>query len=516
MKQRRISLVVIIFILLFGQNIFAAKILTASERSDFSRLTSYPEMMEYLQDVQGSSKDMLLGVFGRTVQGRNIPYAIFSRPLVTKGWEAMSLKRPIIVLTANIHGEETNLRESILILTRQLATKDTIENKLLDKLVVIVVPSLNPDGFVLETHINAADININRDFIKAESVEMESYLKNILQTWHPHLFIDGHGGGPWPYNLCYQAPSNAACDIRITDLFDKKIVPFIDKKMAQSHYKSWYFAIGNRTEWVTGIVDADNGRNYGGFINSVGILYESPASQDLKTATLSGVVGYTAVLQYAAENADELMMVVNRARKETIEAKLGPIAVQVDKVAEDYPVSYEVGVKRNANGEMKLFKDQGDAIEKITGAKLIKKPVVTKSRPRPYAYVLPSHLKDAVALLKRQNITIEVLQKDTQFDVEAYQLVSFENKKKYEHELATFVTVADQTKKFHKKFAKGSFVIRTGQAMGRVVCHMLEPETDDNVITFNTMDKLLGHPGGLVPIYKIMKPTKMSTMALDY
>jgi len=102
-------------------------------------------------------------------------------------------------------------------------------------------------------------------------------------------------------------------------------------------------------------------------------------------------------------------------------------------------------------------------------------------------------------------------------DVEAYQLTGIEHKKKYEHELAAFVTAADQIKKFHKKFAKGSFIIRTGQAMGRVVCHLLEPETDDNVITFNTMDKFLGGPvDGGIPIYKIMKPAKMSTMTLDY
>jgi hypothetical protein len=51
--------------------------------------------------------------------------------------------------------------------------------------------------------------------------------------------------------------------------------------------------------------------------------------------------------------------------------------------------------------------------------------------------------------------------------------------------------VEDEMHKMTKTFPKGTYIIRTGQATGRIICHMLEPETTDNVITWNTMDAIL-------------------------
>ena len=82
-------------------------------------------------------------------------------------------------------------------------------------------------------------------------------------------------------------------------------------------------------------------------------------------------------------------------------------------------------------------------------------------------------------------------------------------------------------------FAEGSWIIPTGQPLGRLVTHMLEVETEDNVIYWNTMDEWLPKPNAraaetqsfaftaatqqdlpLVPIYKIMTPTTLPTRVL--
>ena len=510
-KHYIFPVVIIITLSCFSTSTLSQVIHTPCEKSNFQTYTTYPEMMQYLQSVQATSTEMLLGIFGTSIEGREIPYAVFSRPMTTRPWEALVSGKPIILLTANIHGEERRLRESNLILIRELATKGTEINQLLDNLVVIMVPSLNPDGFVLKTHQNANNVNLNRDFIKLEGPELVSHAKNIIHSWHPHLYVDGHNGGRYPYNFCYQAPSNAAPDQRITLLFDKEIAPFIDAKMKENGYKSWYFARGNRTEWRTGIFDADNGRNYGGFINSVGILFESPGWQGLKNAVQSGLVAYKAILQYSAKNAERLITTINRARRETTEMGqnvTGRIPVQMKLVAEDYKVSYEIG-----EGDEDTRK-----IIKVTGADLIKKPLILKSRPRPYAYILERKAQKSVEMLKRQNVMIEVLQEETTLGVEAYVLTGVTHGKKYDHHRATFVTVADETVKRKMTFPKGTYIIRTGQMMGRVITHLLEPETNDNVITFNTMDGILPKPGesSIIPIFKLTKPTNLATRMLRY
>ncbi|KPK87996.1 hypothetical protein AMJ80_11590, partial [bacterium SM23_31] len=91
----------------------------------------------------------------------------------------------------------------------------------------------------------------------------------------------------------------------------------------------------------------------------------------------------------------------------------------------------------------------------------------------------------------------------------------------YDHPAAATVHVADVVTRT-MTFPKGSFVIQTGQVMGRVVAHLLEPETNDNVVKWNTMDYALPLPesrvGGRVrelPIYKLMKPTPLPTKVLN-
>jgi hypothetical protein len=90
-------------------------------------------------------------------------------------------------------------------------------------------------------------------------------------------------------------------------------------------------------------------------------------------------------------------------------------------------------------------------------------------------------------------------------------------------------------------FPKGSFVIQTGQVMGRVVAHMLEPETNDNIFRWNTMDYAIstrfwsgGGRGGFrrgvvqdtadreppkraypeLPMYKLIRPMALPTVVV--
>ena len=210
---------------------WAQMIQTAGEQADFERYTSYEEMWEYLQKVQASSTEMLLSSFGTTIEGREQPYAVFSRPLVTQPWEALASGKPIVVLAANVHGGEKTVRESLLIVTREFATKGTEMNRLLDKMVVLIAPSVNPDGFVRNSRGNATGADMNRDYTKLEQPASRNYTQNILQTWHPHIYMDGHNGGSYPYNICYQGPVTALADQSLTDLCDQEIFPFIDSEM---------------------------------------------------------------------------------------------------------------------------------------------------------------------------------------------------------------------------------------------------------------------------------------------
>jgi murein tripeptide amidase MpaA len=159
---------------------------TAAEASGFSEYTSYSEMMDYLQAVQASSTEMRLAIYGTSYEGRELPIAIFSRPSIRRPWEALVSGKPIVLLAANVHGGERTLRESALILIREFATPGTGMNRLLDDLVVLVVPSINPDGLMVSpraTRGNAWGIDLNRDYVKLEQQALFCYVTNVVNTW---------------------------------------------------------------------------------------------------------------------------------------------------------------------------------------------------------------------------------------------------------------------------------------------------------------------------------------------
>ncbi|MCP4613072.1 MAG: cyanophycinase [Planctomycetes bacterium] len=718
------------------------KLLTACEKSDFERYCTHEEMMAYLEKVNAGSQDMLLSTYGNSVKGRELVYAVFSRPMVTNPFEAMTSSKPIVILDAGVHGNERVLRESNLILIRELAEQGSEMNALLDDLVVIMVPCLNPDGTELDVRRNANDNDINRDYIKLDEPETQGYVSNMLQKWHPHIQIGGHNCGYRPYNMLYLAPTNAAADPALANICDEEIFPLVGKNLEAGGYNSFYYSNGNEERWEAGSPSPNIFRNYGGISNYISIVFESPRGQSLEDGIKSGIISYKSILEYCSENPDKVMGVVDKARKKTIELgqkALGEIPVQMRYIPEDYKVSYLLGKEAGipvesgiptaitvwaplpddeeeirvdywqvdnfdddssdpefADGEMhfvaltitaggselwsiengtasslgrdddmvpggdwteavinvgdggaaaewadgfwegeigfvgvwnrvlspselsdvplldvttknkptnkklvssdmlvhmtfdeltdplgnelELFGDakisngnlildgEGDHGEitggfgetigigqvmtivlsiasdveqdyriaapfgmghpdvgsdeepsvgrittEITDADLLKKPVATKTRPRPYAYLLPHDAKKAIDLLKMHNITVEVLQKEAPLAIEAYVLEDIGHEEEHNHPEATFVTVADEAVKKVMTFPKGTYVVRTGQVMGRMISHMLEPETPENIIIWNIMDDLLPQPGpdSLIPIYKLTKPTAL-------
>ncbi len=506
---------------------------TPAEASGFEMYTDHLAMWEFLEHLRHASFDMRIGSYGETRQGRELPYAVFSRPLISEPWEAWALGRPIVLLAANIHGDERTFREGLLILMRDLATRGTPANDLLDEVTVIAVPQINPDGFEFsEDGIrgNSWEIDLNRDYVKLEQPEVVHYVGEILAKWRPHMFVDSHNGGSRPYNLCYQCPSHYDPARELTLLCDREIFPAIDARLEAEGLRSWYYSRGDEEAWRGGGYQARIGRNYGGLINSIGILFEAPR-QNQEDGARAGYLGNLAVVEYAAAHAGEVLRVVDEARMETIAMGVQPrgeIAVEMEYVPEDYAVDYTIitGIGRDAEPETPV-----DTID-VTGAQLLKKPVATKTRPRPWAYVLPRDAVDAVAMLLRHGITVEMMTEADSLDVYAYTVAGVTHERAYNHAAATRVEVGEVLS-LRQHFPPGSYVVPTGQFLGRLVTHILEPETDDNVIYWNTMDAWLPRPVDpataqgnrgnrdepegppLVPIFKLMTPTHLTTQLVE-
>ena len=80
------------------------------------------------------------------------------------------------------------------------------------------------------------------------------------------------------------------------------------------------------------------------------------------------------------------------------------------------------------------------------------------------------------------------------------------------HTATTVVEVGEVVSQI-RMFSAGTYVVPTAQPLGRLVAHMLEVETRNNVVYWNAMDAWIPH-SPVVPIFKLMTPTPLSTRGL--
>jgi hypothetical protein len=140
-------------------------------------------------------------------------------------------------------------------------------------------------------------------------------------------------------------------------------------------------------------------------------------------------------------------------------------------------------------------------------------------------------------MLRRHGILVERLEAAATLEVDAYTIAGVSYEQAYNHAAAMRVEVGEVLT-LERQLPVGSYVVPTAQPLGRLVTHMLEPETDDNVIYWNTMDAWVPRPGVttagggglpgadrepanplqgplLVPIYKLMRPTGLTSAVVE-
>jgi zinc carboxypeptidase len=195
---------------------------TRAERTKYEETSLYTDVMSFLDTLQQRGAKIRVGFIARTMQGRDVPYVIASRPLVTTPLEAKRLGRPIVYVQANIHSGEVEGKEAMLAMLRDLTL--SAKPNVLDSIVLIVVPDYNADGNealapqarnrgaqqgpeMVGTRPDAQGINLNRDYIRAETPETKGSLA-MFNAWDPDVFVDLHttDGSYHGYALTY-APS---------------------------------------------------------------------------------------------------------------------------------------------------------------------------------------------------------------------------------------------------------------------------------------------------------------------
>jgi hypothetical protein len=181
-------------------------LLTLAERSGYRRTGRIDEVQRLCAAFAATWPDAVRAIeFGRSSEGRAMQALIVTR---TGHFSAQSLQAaavPVCLIQAGIHPGESDGKDAGFIALRELLQTEP-SAQLLEKIAIVFVPAFNTDGHERmgpgnrpnqngpqETgwRVTALNLNLNRDYTKADTPEMQALLR-LINEWDPLVCADLH------------------------------------------------------------------------------------------------------------------------------------------------------------------------------------------------------------------------------------------------------------------------------------------------------------------------------------
>jgi hypothetical protein len=493
---------------------------TRAERTEFRETSSYADVQGFLDSLQRAAPGIRVGILATSAEGRRVPYVLASRPLVSSPSEAHRSGKLVVYLQANIHAGEVEGKEAA-----QMLLRDAVLGPLqavLDHIVLLVVPIYNPDGnerlapgeknrpgqngpAVVGQNTNGQELNLNRDYVKMEAPETRGAAA-LLAAWDPDLFIDLHttNGSYHGYVLTYAPGLNPNSNPAV-NLVRDRLLPALRERMQRRHRQPT-FPYGNfRNQnpdslalgWETYDARPRFGTNWMGLRGRLSVLSEGYSNADFKTRVAATYNFVRELLTLAAEQRATIRSAIQssehwRPDSVSIRSVLGPPTTQ-EVVAE---ITEPAG---DGNG--------GYARRKRSGVyRSIRMPVFDRFVPSrreavPGAYLIPPRLREIVELLRRQGIVLESLAQPWRAAVNSFRIDSVSVQPLFEGHRTVQAEGRWQPESSDTTLAAGWYLVRTDQRLGVLAAYLLEPASEDGIVTWNLLDRDL-QPGSLYPILR--------------
>jgi len=516
---------------------------TRAELTNYAETSHYSDVIAFLDSLDALGAPFWRGSIGKSYEGRDLPLVVLSHPRVTSPEEAKRLGRPIVYVQGNIHAGEVEGKEALLMLIRDLVFDRG--PGILDSVVFLAQPIYNADGNerfapqeknrrsqngpeLVGTRANAQSFDLNRDYIKAEAPETRAALAAFAE-WQPDVFVDLHttDGSYHGFALTYSPSLNPAALFGGVYARDS-LLPVLRERMRARHdfevfdYGNFQdeFGRGELTDtvksgWYTYEPYPRYGTNYFGLRGRISILSEAYSHDPFERRVKSSYAFVREILSLSAERAGQIRAVEHRADssvlawgKDPANAPAIPLRSQMTTRPLEEVIPYEVLVRtgdssRTQPGVPLGIRRTGRFISAKMKVYDRFEPVLERKPPAEYA--LRASDTVAVRLLREHGVEVQRADADREARVQVYAVDSvIAAGREYQGHRA--VRLEGKWSDQRRSIPAGSWIVRVAQPMGVVAFYMLEPESDDGLVTWNYFDSELA-VGGEYPVYRVMDTT---------
>jgi len=524
-----------------------AALRTRAELSGFTETSRAEDVTRVLNALERVSPSVYVTEFGRSQEARPLPLAIVSSPGIKDAVTAKRSGKPRVLVLANIHAGEVEGKEAALILARRLTVGDL--RPLAPRLVVLFAPLYNVDGNErvspdhrpeqfgplagVGTRENASGLDLNRDFTKLETPESRALVR-LLNEWDPHVVIDLHttNGSYHAYHLTYSPTLAVGADSRLVD-FTRGLLGTATRALEARGWRTHEY--GNfttegqlersqerpavpgagATAWRTFDCRPRFVTNGVGLRNRIAILSEaySYLAFDRRIEVTEAFV--ETLLAQVARRSSETKELIETLDRDTAAAgargTLGPLGTSgrlAPFASGASPIligEVESRINPRSGRTMTVMK------ETFVRQQLMQEygffaPVDAIVAPRAYAVVADgtSAVERIRALLTLHGIHTERVSSPRPVAAEAVVPggISRSERAAQGHEETRLVNSRRERRTL--SLPTGSLLVPMDQPLARLAFHLLEPTSDDGVVSWNVLDDWLVE-GKDVPIFRLIE-----------
>ena len=478
---------------------------THAEATSYQETSLHAHVMAFLAALDTRQDPRFhLSSFGTSPGGRDLPLVVMSAHGVKTPAEARARKLPVVLIINGIHAGEVEGKEGSQMLMRDIL--DGTHAALLEHLVLVIVPLFNPDGNdaidasnrkldlpklegqigpkLVGTRVNGIGVNLNRDYMKQEALEMRLLQSKVVQVWEPELTIDNHAtnGSVHRFAMTYDVPHTIESGRAEPILFMReRVMPAVTRALEANHglLAGWY---GNFVEdersldarrdadpaapvgegWMTYPHNPRFGGNYRGLSNRLDLLLECYSYLAFPERVRTTYATMLETLRYVAAHPADVVDVVAASR-----APRNRIAVRYKLEPFAEPIVIPTFSPRTLDGvpttvTIKHFSN-------FIGSVVVQ---------RPRAYIVPAAVAEHLA---RHGVASEPAVDPISVEVATVTGFATEGGRKIlEASDVGDLQVSWQTAM--RTPPVGSRLVRTDHASGAIVVYLCEPESDDGAV----------------------------------
>ena len=518
-------------------------LLTTGEKSDWNLTAPYAEAVEISHRLEKASNQVKVLNIGTTPEGRTMIALVVSKDHAFTPEAAARTNKVVIMIQSGIHAGEIEGKDTVLMLVRDM----TITKKYaawLDKAIFVIIPVFNVDGHEYFSAYNrpqqngprdtglrntAQRLNLNRDYIKADTPEMRAWL-HIFNTWNPDFHIDNHvtDGSDMQYDVTWDMARNQDIAEPAGAWVREKFIPELDKRMAaDGHLVAPYGALrgaGNSREFFMEVFSPRYSHLYVALQDRPSLLVET---HSLKAARTRAWANYDIM----RHSIDTILLDPEALRKAVRDADKEMAARAGDRSA---PPVYLAGTVSTAKSRplVYLALKQGQVASEVTGAmtnRYLAEPDniqtvihdqidTTLEAQMPLGYLIPAAWKQIADLLALHGVEMERTPKPLTGEFETYRFsgITWTGGPQEGHiMLGNFDARLVKEK---MTLPQGSYWVPMKQRRARLILATLEPQAPDSFARWGLMYPVFEGGGGRggrggAPAEYLSEPIARKTMA---